>query len=225
MIAYIAMGVWIVNIVGFDIAMGVWIVNIVGFDNGIGLPSMQGYRDHPEIWSERDFENTNIEKLETRISGRAELIIGDIASSLPSFINKLSVECPISFVSIDVDTFSSSVDALKVFLADQDQLLSAIPIYFDDIIGREDRLSMLFRNSKSGQLGAINEFNALYSNTRYIDKIHNLKSRFPMDKENWLDMLYCLHVFDHKYRSSSFRNTPSTVATFEEDTNLHWPLA
>ena len=30
-------------------------VRVVGFDTGAGLPSIQGYKDHPEIWNAGDF--------------------------------------------------------------------------------------------------------------------------------------------------------------------------
>ena len=199
-------------------------IKVVGFDNGKGLPKLNDYRDHPEIWTEKDFINTNITDLIEELNGKAEIVIGEICDTLPRFIENLNSRQPVGFVSIDVDTFVSSYDALQLFLASKEKLLPVIPVYFDDIIGRPERLSLLFRNSLCGQMGAIREFNSKNFKRRYIDKIHNLKSRFPMDKENWLDMMYCLHVFDHSYRSTERRSNFTSVSFFDKESDLHWKL-
>ena len=46
-------------------------IRVIGLDTGEGLPSVDGYKDHPEIWSVSDFKMTNKEDLLRRIGGRA----------------------------------------------------------------------------------------------------------------------------------------------------------
>src|ERR1700679_4227894 len=38
-------------------------VRVVGLDSGEGLPAVEDYRDHPELWSAGDFAMTNKEEL------------------------------------------------------------------------------------------------------------------------------------------------------------------
>ena len=44
-------------------------IRVIGLDTGEGLPSVDGYKDHPEIWSVSDFKMTNKEDLLRRIGG------------------------------------------------------------------------------------------------------------------------------------------------------------
>ena len=55
---------------------------IVGFDTGTGLPSVGGYEDHPELWSPGDFAMVNKDQLTERLSGRADLFLGDIKDTM-----------------------------------------------------------------------------------------------------------------------------------------------
>ena len=64
---------------------------------------------------------------------KAKLVIGPVSESLPQFID--GRPSPVGFVSVEVDLYSSTVDALKVFQTDHDRLLPRIITYFDDIDG------------------------------------------------------------------------------------------
>ena len=48
---------------------------VLGFDTGAGLPPVQGFKEHPEIWSGGDFPMVSRDALvqRTRGSGRARL--------------------------------------------------------------------------------------------------------------------------------------------------------
>src|SRR5262249_45710762 len=62
-------------------------LRIVGFDTGQGLPSIQGYKDHPELWNPGDFAIEDRDALMRNLGGRAEMIWGDIAGTVGSFID------------------------------------------------------------------------------------------------------------------------------------------
>jgi hypothetical protein len=72
---------------------------IVGFDTGRGLPSVQGYKDHPELCNAGDFAMEDKEYLMGKIAGRVEIIWGDIAETVGSFTDSLDPAAPLGFVS------------------------------------------------------------------------------------------------------------------------------
>lgn len=62
---------------------------IVGFDTGEGLPTVEGYKNHPEVWNPGDFAPESRPELIKKLSGRAEIIWGDIANTIQAFTAKL----------------------------------------------------------------------------------------------------------------------------------------
>ena len=66
---------------------------IVGFDTGQGLPSVQGYKDHPELWRTGDFATEDRETLMRKLGGRAEIIWGDIADTIGPFTDSINSVC------------------------------------------------------------------------------------------------------------------------------------
>ena len=54
-------------------------LRIFGFDTSVGLPTVDGYKDHPEIWTGGDFPMADRDALVAKTRGRAEIILGDIA--------------------------------------------------------------------------------------------------------------------------------------------------
>ena len=42
-------------------------LRIIGFDTGRGLPSVQGYKDHPELWRAGDFATEDREALNAEV--------------------------------------------------------------------------------------------------------------------------------------------------------------
>ena len=59
---------------------------------------------------------------------------------------------PIGFVSIDLDLYSSTRDALRLLALPDKRMLWHVPLYFDDI-------TFLFNHKFAGELLAIEEFN------------------------------------------------------------------
>ncbi|XSC45472.1 hypothetical protein ACF1BQ_005010 [Bradyrhizobium sp. RDT10] len=106
---------------------------IVGFDTGRGLPQVQGYRDHPEIWNPGDFAMEDRDALSRKLAGRAEIIWGDIADTVDAFTSAIDPEAPVGFVSIDVDIYSATKSALRCLTGRPEQYLPAVSMYFDDV--------------------------------------------------------------------------------------------
>jgi hypothetical protein len=91
---------------------------------------------------------------------------------------------------IDLDLYSSTAAALKMFLDPALPCLPRVLFYFDDITGGP----MQAYNEFTGELLAIREFNKA-SATRKLGRLHiGPTRRFPAE---WNDRIYVLHNFDH----------------------------
>src|ERR1039457_4350602 len=80
---------------------------IIGFDSGTGLPALQGYKDHPELWVPGDF-TMDKDALLSQIGDSAEIFFGDIGDTVNKFLQTVDASCPIGFCSIDTDFYTSS---------------------------------------------------------------------------------------------------------------------
>jgi hypothetical protein len=165
---------------------------VVGFDTGAGMPAPADYRDHPEQWQEGDYP-MEVEKLRRALPGYAELIIGDVANTLPQFLETVSTEQPIGFVAVDVDYYSSAKSALRIFSAAAEKYLPATLVYLDDI-------DHICSNQWAGELLAISEFNAA-NQLRKIAPFMLLRSLRIFKNPQWIDHIYIAHVHDHTFRS------------------------
>ncbi len=160
-------------------------VRVYGFDMGAaGLPAFIGdYRDHPDVWRPGDYPMDE-NRLRARLDSRTTLILGNVKDTVGSFFKKYQPP-PIGFVSIDVDLYSSSRDALGVFLSPGSQMLWHVPVYFDDI-------DFIFNHRFAGELLAIDEFNAA-SQTIKLDRWHGLANGRPFPERHFLTKMYVAH--------------------------------
>ena len=165
--------------------------NIYGFDTGLGMPPPQDYKDHPELYQQGDFP-MNRDQLVKLLPKNAELIIGELSETIPSFIKKLNPESPVGYVVIDVDYYSSAKEALISLSYDSSNYLPITFLYFDDI--HED-----YHNDWCGELLAIQEFNS-ENETRKISPYKFLKTKRIFKNVSWLDHIYILHILDHTIR-------------------------
>ena len=104
-------------------------IRVFGFDMGTGLPELIGdYRDHPDIWQPGDYPMNEV-ALRKRLSSKTRLILGNVEDT----VNQ-TFESPgtphLGFVSIDVDLYSSTRAALKVFRVTGRKMLLHVPMYF-----------------------------------------------------------------------------------------------
>lgn len=124
---------------------------VVGFDTGKGMPPPVDYRDLPESFQEGDFPMDE-QRLKQALPAFAELILGDIAETIPPFLRSLRSDAPIGFVAVDVDYYSSAKKALSVLGGSAGVYLPIVLVYLDDI-------GVDGSNPWTGELLAVNEFN------------------------------------------------------------------
>jgi hypothetical protein len=164
-------------------------VDVYGFDAGIGLPKPEDYRDLPNLYTAASFQ-MDVEGLKKRLK-KAQLILGLVENTVPRFID--SGAAPVAFVSIDLDYYSSTMQAFKLFEARQALLLPRIHCYFDDIMG--------FTFSEyNGERLAIADFNASHR-MRKISPIYGLRYFLPTllrAQGLWPEQFYMAHIFDHE---------------------------
>jgi hypothetical protein len=176
-------------------------ISAFGFDTGHGNPKPLDYRDLPYLWDEGYYEMDEA-KLRSRLSG-AKLILGDVAETVDDFISALPD--PIGFVSFDLDYYSSTVQAFRIFEGRQSTRLPRILCYFDDILW-PDRACY---SDYTGEYLAINEFNETHARRKIaqIPHLHRMR-RFPAD---WNEQMYAFHDFDHAdYCTNIRRSVPLT---------------
>lgn len=163
-------------------------VSVFGFDRGEGMPQPVDYRDLPCIW-QPEFFRMDVTALTARLH-RAELVLGDVATTVPGFVERGKFP-PVGFVAFDLDYYSSTVAALRILEADDALRLPRVLCYFDDIIGDDWELHSPF----TGELLAIEEFNGRHDHLK-VSKINGLgyKRRIPAA---WNDMIFVAHNFSH----------------------------
>jgi hypothetical protein len=178
--------------------------HVAGFDTGEGMPPPADYRDHPELYKEGWFPMDR-EALEARLPANAEIHFGPIGETMPAFIEGLGPDAPLGFATLDVDFYSSSKDALRLFDGRPEAYLPCVPLYVDD-------LALATHTRFAGELLAIREFNDEHE-LRKLDWDWNLANTRVFKHAAWLTHMFKLHVLDHPERSDLSR--PGEVASFE----------
>jgi len=157
-------------------------LKVVGFDSGFGLPSVRGdYRDHPDKWLAGDYPMDE-EWLRARLLPSTELILGDVRQTVPEFVE--SQHCPLGFLAMDLDLYSSTKHALEILRLPNSQRLRRVFLYFDDIFLPEN-------HRFAGERLAIEEFNLENHNVK-IDRWHSLCDRIFRDYR-WIQQMYVAH--------------------------------
>jgi hypothetical protein len=160
-------------------------IDVFGFDTGVGLPPLQDYRDHPEIWNHNDYSMGRC-NLQNQLPTNAKLILGDVANTIPKFCQEFR-DSRIGFVSIDLDLYSSTVSAMPLFEMLADLYLPALPVYVDDVH------NSITYNPWCGESLAIREFNASHILRKFDEK----------DSRWRIQNFYVLHVMDHPFRNGT----------------------
>lgn len=160
-------------------------IKVYGFDAGPqGLPSFIGdYRDHPDAWQAGDFPMDE-PALRSHLTNRTTLILGNVRDTVTGFFRD-NHPPPIGFVSYDLDLYSSTREALRIFTLPDKRMLWHVPLYFDDV-------AMLFNHQFAGELLAMREFNEQGSHVK-IDAWRGVKIGRPFPERPFLDRLYVAH--------------------------------
>jgi hypothetical protein len=163
--------------------------DVFGFDTGSGIPSVSGYKDHAELWMPGDYPMADPDDLRRKLEGRAELLLGDVAQTVPAWLAARRAESPVGFIAVDVDVYSSSVHVLESLLGPASLYLPAVSIYLDDT-------EHFFANDWCGELAAVHEFNAAHE----LRKIG--PDRTPRHATRaWFRKMHAAHVLDHPARN------------------------
>jgi hypothetical protein len=162
-------------------------IEVYGFDTGRGLPLPGDYRDLPYHWKPGFFQMDE-EELRTRLRN-TRLVIGDIQETAAEFFSAYD-PAPIAAVMHDLDFYSSTTEALKMFDADERYRIPRIYCYFDDVIGGEVELY----NNFTGERLAIEEFNQAHPRKKLSKAYHLICRKRP---EEWFHQIFILHDFEH----------------------------
>jgi hypothetical protein len=169
-------------------------IRVFGFDTGQGLPSPVDYRDHPELYSSGDYK-MDVAKLKSKLSANTTLVLGPICETMAGFLSTIEEEgYAIGYVVIDVDYYSSTCDALRIFEGDADLYLPLVQMYLDDV-------EFIQHNPSAGELLAVEEFNAK-STMRRIHTDEFLDNRRVFRRANWIKHMRSVHVLDHRERTT-----------------------
>jgi hypothetical protein len=139
----------------------------------------------------------DVDGLRARLKPGTDLILGDVAETVPRFVQNLRF--PVGFVSVDLDLYSSTLDALRLFTLPGRQMLQHTPMYFDDTL-------MAFNHQFAGELLAIEEFNNENHGVK-IDTWRSLKSLTAFPESPWLDAMYMAHDLQAEATSRTFLKT------------------
>jgi hypothetical protein len=179
-------------------------VKIFGFDTGKGMPAPRDYRDHPDFYQEGDFP-ADLQALKRLLPANGQLVLGELAVTVPQFLQQhASAKCPIGYVVLDVDYYSSTVEALKLFEGNPQFYLPTTAIYVDDI-------QFVGHNPFAGELLAINEFNAQHQ-FRKICFYEFLECSRIFRRAEWIKHMFTLQVMDHPARMAPPKRSQSLLA-------------
>ena len=160
---------------------------VYGFDSGRGLPDFSGdYREHPEIWAPGDYPMDEA-RLRRELTARTQLILGNVKNTVPEFVRSLQ-KCPIGFVAIDVDWFTSTRDALKILSDPGKSILRRVILYLDDT-------ETLLYHRFAGEYLAFEDFNQ-HSELVKIDRWRGLQYHRPFPDQRWIMRMWVAYDLD-----------------------------
>jgi hypothetical protein len=119
----------------------------------------------------------------------AKLVIGDVSKTVPEFVK--SPSAPIGFISFDLDYYSSTAQAFRIFSGAASTRLPRVHCYFDDILWPERACYSEF----TGEYLAIREFNEA-NQSKKIAKLPHLHWMRPLPAY-WNEQVYVFHDFAH----------------------------
>lgn len=163
-------------------------VEVYGFDTGFGLPGPSDYRDLGYVWK-RGAYRMDVEGLKAQLKS-AKLLLGDVRDTVAEFLR--TEHAPIGFISFDLDYYSSTASAFRIFEASDQFLLPRTVCYFDDVVSDGHQLHC----DQVGELLAIREFNRDSARGDRLAPfgLMNADLLFPA---LWMQQLWVYHRFEH----------------------------
>ncbi len=163
-------------------------IQTYGFDLGTGLPAHHDYRDLPYFWRAGHYRMDEA-AVRAKLT-RSRLVLGPVAETVPRFLEESGI-APVGFIAFDVDYYTSTRDALRIFDGVDAQYLPRVFCYFDDVVGVDE----IYHSEHTGELLAIREFNAAHERMK-LAKIHGLAQKRPFQCQ-WAEAIQVLHRFAH----------------------------
>jgi len=164
-------------------------VEVYGFDTGVGLPDpVPDYRDLPYVWKKGAYQ-MDVPKLKAKLRS-ARLILGNVEETIPRFLT--TDHAPIGFISFDLDYYSATAAAFRIFAECDSGLLPRVICYFDDIVSDEHQ----FHCDRVGELLAIRTFNESAGPCQTIAPIYPLRTNVVFPAQ-WMQQLWAYHRFNH----------------------------
>ena len=163
-------------------------IELYGFDTGSGLPPAQDYRDFAHYF-QPGLYSMDRNALEQKLK-IAKLVIGDVNDTCKTFFRDYNA-APVGCVFHDLDFYSSTRAALRLFDTDSAHLLPRIFMYFDDVTGDNTWLVSEF----AGEPLAIDEFNREHRSKK-IAANRFMRVEYP-DQWGWTDRVFIHHDFEH----------------------------
>jgi hypothetical protein len=164
-------------------------VAIYGFDTGKGLPQPLDYRDLPYLFQGGSY-TMDQDRLRARLRS-AQLRLGPVEETVGEFCHQENPP-PIGFISFDLDYYSSTAAALRIFEAENRYFLPRVTCYFDDIVGDIDWAY----NEFTGELLAIQEFNTAHEHVK-ISPVNGLRYSRDWVSRLWHEQIFVAHLFQH----------------------------
>lgn len=164
---------------------------IIGFDSGVGMPPPRDYRDHPEKYFTGDYPVTDKDALVRSLPPNARIYFGPLTETLKAA--EAEITSPLGFISIDVDYYWSTLEALQILNWAPERYLPWVPMYFDDVQDLED-------TPFAGELAALHDFNQ-QGVMRKVSPMNFLAKRRIFKHAIWHDQVYFAHIFDHPWRA------------------------
>ena len=156
--------------------------DVFGFAAGTGLPSSTDYRDIQFRWKGGLYK-MDAAAVQKKIQ-ISQLVIGDVKETCATFFDDYRDAAPIGCMLFDLDYYSSTMDALKLFDTGHQNYLPRVFCCFDDIIGTNEYI---------GELCAIKEFNENNPNK----KIAKPYGMFALRQQMWNEKIFVHHDFEH----------------------------
>lgn len=161
-------------------------IKVAGFDSGQGMPAPLDYRDLPHAW-DKGFYSMDAARLRSALRPDTELVLGDLKDTLSSWVPPANV----GFVAFDLDYYSSTKEALRLFEKNSESRLPRVYCYFDDVMWPEHAC----HNEYIGELCAIREFNEQWEHKK-LCPFHMFRHT-RIHQAPWNDQIYVLHDFKH----------------------------
>jgi hypothetical protein len=175
-------------------------IHVCGFDSGEGMPQPIDHRDMPHAWNQ-GFYKMDVPKLKARLSPNTELVLGDIAETVPQW----SPQGSLGFISFDLDYYSSTMTAFRLFDAMANgqprPRLPRVYSYFDDLLWPENAC----QNEYTGELRAIREFNEAHEFQKICPV--NMLRYMRVYPEAWNEQMYVMHDFKHPLYTKNLRSS------------------